>query len=316
MRNALVLASAFATACSRPADPGTPTQPPTTTQALPDPSDTNEVAWTVVEREVESLICMMTFEIEGHPPFQEPVYGSRERCELPPASTPLEQAVERAYAEAAPLLSAMFRDLAPRLRAALEHDDPEERLRASRAVYLEGRFLGVLMAHLLPALEEQELTCVACPAPHEPPSRAVSWETFSTYLAAYAWPDPVVTPTDARGRPTGAPKYRMHVCVGTNGIDEIPSPDTALVELAFLAAFETELFLERAPALYEEIRQDPAFVRLTTDEAGTRWLRDELGPRIVAEPELRLAVCHTVSELRPKTGITIDACDPGPSARR
>jgi hypothetical protein len=310
MRNALVFASVLSIACSRSVETSTPAQPPTTMDAVADSPHANEVRWEIVEGEVESLICMMTF--EGDPPIQQPVYGSREDCKLPPASTQLERAVEQAYADANPLLSAMHRDLSPRVIAALEHDDPEERLRASRAAYLDGRFLGVLVAHLLPALAEQELTCVDCPAPYEPPSRTVSWETFSTYLAAYAWPDPVVTPTDARGRPAGKPKYSMHVCVGLNGVDEIPSPDTALVELAFLTAFETEPFLERAPALYQEIRRDPAFLRLETDEERTRWLRDELGPRLVAEPELRRAVCQTVHELRSKTGITIDPCEPEP----
>jgi hypothetical protein len=197
--------------------------------------------------------------------------------------------------------------------AALALRDEEERLRAAREAYLYERFIGVLMVHLAPALEAESITCTDCPAPHQPEARTVHWDTFAAYVGAHAWPDPVVTPRDDRGRPTGEPKYSMHVCVGINGIEEIPQPDPALRELGFLAAFHTELFLDRAPKLYAEIRKEPAFLRLKSDDERTRWLRDQLGPRLAADPEIRQAICETTQRLRPETGITLEPCDPLPA---
>jgi hypothetical protein len=62
--------------------------------------------------------------------------------------------------------------------------------------------------------------------------------------------------------------------------------------------------------LYAEIRKEPAFLRLKTDDERTRWLRDQLGPRLAADPTIRQAVCETTQRLRPETGITLEPCAP------
>jgi hypothetical protein len=120
----------------------------------------------------------------------------------------------------------------------------------------------------------------------------------------------VVTPTDARGWATGKPKYSMHVCAGINGISEMSEADDGLAELGFLAVRHTTLFIERAPKVFAEIRKDPAFVRLKDDESRTRWLRDELGPRLTNDPEVRAALCETVKAQQLRTGIEVTSCEP------
>jgi hypothetical protein len=173
---------------------------------------------------------------------------------------------------------------------------------------LSDRIVGVLMTHLLPALEAEGLRCVDCPAPFVPTPRTVDWATFAPYLAAYVWPERVVTPRDESGKQTGEPKYSMKICAGANGTGDLAEPDSGLVELGFLAAGYTDAVFERAPVLFKEIRTEAAFKRLRDDDARTRWLRDQVGPRLAAEAEIRAAVCETVERFRPETGIGITEC--------
>lgn len=169
--------------------------------------------------------------------------------------------------------------------------------------------MATLLRHLEPALAAQRLRCPDCPHAEPPSRRTVSWAELEPYLAAYIWPDEVVTPRDDRGRSTGKPKLGMHVCVGMNGISEMPQPDPSLVELGFLASFHTEALVERAYAVFRERGADPRFGRLKTDEARTRWLRAEVGPTVVAEPAIRLAVCETIDRFHDDTGLSLEECE-------
>ena len=271
------------------------------------PVSATELRWTEVRPELAALICLKTFDVPGLGLVEDPIEGDRGQCELPPAATPLERAVEKAWKDASPILSSLFRATREPLRAAMTASS-DQRLAAVRRAYLSQRVVGVLISRLGPALASEGLRCVDCPPPFVPEPRTIDWATFARYLAAYAWPDPVVTPRDARGEPNGEPNYGAHICVGTNGIDELPALDPALVELGFLAAFHNEHFRERAPALFREIRKEAEFTRLRDDAARTRWLRDRLGPRLVAEPEIQRTACATIERFRPDTGIAVPEC--------
>jgi hypothetical protein len=206
------------------------------------------------------------------------------------------------------MLNALRHEYEGPLRAALDLPQSEQ-LEASRRALLGERFVATLLRHLEPALAANALRCRDCPRAVPPPQRSVEWAELEPYLAAYIWPDEVVTPRDARGRPTDKPKLGMHVCVGINGISTLPEPDPLLVELGFLASSHTEAPLERAGEVFRERGADPRFERLKTDEARTQWLRAEVGPTVVAEPAIRAAVCATVDRFRGDTGLSIEECD-------
>jgi hypothetical protein len=306
LRTSCVAILMLALACSA-APTQDPEPPPDPTPAEPPPA-TGELRWAQVQPELEALFCLKTFDIPGHGGIEEPMPGDRALCELAPAATPLERAVETAWKDASTLLGGFYRATREPLLAAMAAPS-EQRQAAVRQAYFSERIVGVLMSRLVPALASEGLRCVDCPASFVPEPRTIDWATFAPYLAAYAWPDPVVTPLDARGKPAGEPKYSAHICVGTNGIDELPEPDVALVELGFFAAFHNEHFRERAFALFREIREEAEFKRLRDDAARTQWLRDHLGTRLVAEPEIQRTACEVVDRFRPDTGIEVRECE-------
>jgi hypothetical protein len=299
----------LALACSAaPTQRPEPTAPPRAETPPESSTASNELRWAQVQPELEALVCLKTFDIPDYGPVEDVVHGDRGQCELPPASTPLERAVETAWKDASLLLGSFYRATREPLLAAMAAPSDQRQAEVRRA-YLSERIVGVLMSRLGPALASEGLRCVDCPPPFVPTPRTIDWATFAPYLAAYAWPDPVVTPLDARGKPAGEPKYSAHICVGTNGIDELPEPDVALVELGFFAAFHNEHFRERAFALFREIREEAEFERLRDDAARTQWLRDHLGPRLVAEPEIQRTACEVVERFRPDTGIEVRECE-------
>ena len=266
------------------------------------------VAWADVRLHLEALVCIVKEQLEGQPPFEGVNVGNRVYCRLPPPATPLERAVDRAWSAALPVVTATGQDESESVRAALRIGAIDARLAAVRRAYLSDRILGLLVAHLAPALAAEGLRCAGLPPPFVPEQRMVAWDTFAPYLSAYAWPDPVITPRDARGQPSGEPKYTMHICLGINGISELPHPDPALVELGFLASFFNPSFIDRAPALFKDLRDEDEFRRITDDAARTRWLRHQLGPRLTHERAMRVAVCRTVATFRSDTGIEIREC--------
>ena len=283
-----------------------PTQPATIEPATP---TTVAVSWAEVQPAIEALICMYRVEIEGMDPFDEPVFGHREACKLPPAGTPLERAVERAYATGNPILNAMRHAWVEPVIAAMGTGTGGDQLEAVRSAYLSERFRGLLLAHLEPELLAEDLHCIDCPPPFVPTQRTIGWDEFTPYLSAYIWPDPVVTPRTKRGKPTGEPKYGMHTCIGTNGISELPAPDSVLVELGFLATFHNEALRERAPILFAALRTEAEFLALPDDDdVRTKWLRAQLGARLAGEHEMRVAVCETVARFEADTGIRISEC--------
>jgi hypothetical protein len=257
--------------------------------------------------EIEALVCVATFDVPGHGRIEEPWYGDREHCRLPAANTPLQRAVERAYADARPALIAIRQD-EPALLAALKIEDEAARLAAIRAEYLDQRFFGMLLPRLFAALFAEGLACDGCPEAVRPGPRTIDWSVLVPYVAAYVWPDPVVTPRGADGEPSGPPQYSMHICAGLNGVAEMSAPDPDLLIAAFLATIHTDAVHESAKQTFFAMREDPEFTRLTTDEARTAWLRERLGPRVAGDPSILPAVCETLARFHEDTGIAVREC--------
>jgi hypothetical protein len=306
-RLALALALLALACVSSPASPSE--------ARVPGAHGLTSVAPAEVKREIEALVCMMTIELPSGP-IEEPIFGSREHCKLPPSSTPLERAVEQAWTEAKPLLTAMRYAWRDAVIGALAETDPERRLAAVRRAYLSARFSGILIAHLEPALAKEGLRCDGCPARFVPTPRTVVWDELAPYLAGYVWPEDVETPRDANGVATGAPEYALRICIGARGIDEIEDPDPALLELGFLVVLHNETLIDRAVELFRSLLAEPAFARLNDDFLRSRWLRGELGPRLLAEPEIRTATCDAAAKFVADTGVSIAECATWTNAAR
>lgn len=222
----------------------------------------------------------------------------------------MQRAVAAAYADARPTLIALRPD-----RDAIDHalalPDAAARLAAVRTLYVAPRFLGVLLPHIEARLVDEGLVCADCPTAERAPPRTIAWADLEPYIAAYVWPDPVVTPPGTEGAPAhDRTKYSLHICSGRNGVAGMSGPDPALLVAAFLVTFHTDALHERAKATLRALVEDPGFTALTDDAARTAFLRAQLGPRVAGEPSLRPALCETLARFRGDTGIWVSECDP------
>lgn len=300
----MALAILCTLACRAPASPVVPVTPPVSPAA----SASEHVSWSQLHEALASQICIAELEIDGQQ-LHEPMFGQREVCKLPPAASPLDHAVDATWRSARPVLDALRGTWAPRVLAVMQDAEQTRKLEAIRRIYLDDAALQRrLIRHALRELAAQNLRCDDCPRPAPPPRRDVDWAEFAPYLAAYAWPDPVATPRDAAGAPTGSPAYGMHVCVGLNGIAELPEADAELVGLGFLTSVHNPTFIEEARRYFEELTADPTLARLDDDAARTKWLRAQLGPRVVADTAVRRSVCEVAAGFVEDTGITIREC--------
>lgn len=284
-------------ACCAVAERPTPTAPP------PSPPT---IAWADLRAEIDALVCVATVEVPGQGGVDAPFFGDRERCALPAASTPVQRAVAGGYADARPTLIALRPD-GDALRDALALPEPAARRDAVRALYVTPRFLGVLLPRITARLADLGFACADCPNGERPPSRTIAWDMLAPYVAAYVWPDPVVTPDAAAN---GKAQYSLHICSGRNGVAALPEPDPQLRVAAFLVTIHTDAVHERAREALRALVDDPDFAALRDDAARTAFLRARLGPTVAGDPSLRPALCETLARFREDTGIWVSECDP------
>lgn len=262
------------------------------------------VTWTIVRAEIEDLVCLRAEREVGRIAA---VYGDREACGLAPAETAVQRAVDRAFEEARPVLLTLQDERRAALDA-LELEQVDARLRGVRRAYVTERFVTALLPRVLTALESEGVRCRDCPRPAAPERRELDWASFEPYLFAYVWPDPVVTPRDEHGRAVGRPKIRAHICGGINGVAELDEPDSVLLRAAHLAALQTAMLHEQVPRALTTLVQSSVFEALSTDEQRTEFLRRKLGPTIMADPDVRLAVCETLARFQADVGVAITDC--------
>ncbi|MBC8069286.1 MAG: hypothetical protein IAG13_13200 [Deltaproteobacteria bacterium] len=265
------------------------------------------VTWSQIRAELDALVCVATFTDEGTT-YQVPIHGDRGECKLPPPATALERATTEAFAEANTVIRA-YPEVSQRTdEAARSTTDPAARLAAVRTALFDDRVITALLRRLDTALAAEGLRCSDCPTPPAITPRGVTWSELAPYLAAYVWPDPVVTLLGPDGKPSGAPEYTMHMCVGINGIQRMTKIDEDLRIAALLAAFETEVIFERAPQILAEVRGTPEYAALTTDEARTEHLRTHVGPRVTADPDVRAGICASLESFARDTPIRLTDC--------
>jgi hypothetical protein len=271
-------------------------------------AESSAVAWSDVRREIEAVICIQTLEVPDLGEVSVPSVGDREACELPPPESAVARAVMAAYAEAQPVLFALG-DEHKAAFGALQRAGREPQVEAVRRAYMSPAFLAVLGNYLGDALQAEGLTCTDCPEPVAPPRREIAWSEFEPYFRAHVWPDPVVTPVDADGKPAGKPRISAHICGGINGVAELEAADPALVRAGYLVAFHNPLVRESVGAFMSTVREDAGFAALETDEARTAYLRREIGPRALATPEVKASVCELLQRFEVHTGVVVTDCE-------
>lgn len=301
MRAGSIALLIFGASCaSRPDDARQPAAPPA--------GESSTVAWADVRAEIDEIVCVASFTDPEIGSYEVPLYAERKACGLPEASTPLERAVERAFADAHDVLIA-FPDESRAAGEASKLPDPQARIAAVRDAFFTDRFLAPLLRRLEITLRAEGLACNDCPSTPPVQPRRVAWSDLAPYLAAYVWPDPVVTPHGADGKPSGPPSYSMHICVGLNGLALLPEIDEPLRFAALLSAFHTEALRERAATVLGEVLAEKAYAALRTDEARTTYLRERVGTRVADDPAVRTGICDTLARFRSDVAVRIDACD-------
>lgn len=135
--------------------------------------------------------------------------------------------------------------------------------------------------------------CDDCAEPTPSPQR-LTWEAFRPYVSAYLWP------VQAR---SGA-EIELYTCSEVNGADGLPGPDL-LRQAGFLVAAgfaEDEVMFVAVQGLVRSHNQRAT--RSIPSLAGEIEAFLEL-------PAARARICHTLTEVRWFTGLTIEECPPG-----
>jgi|GEM_PF-1799722 len=303
-----LLATALGCAASKPAEVSV--APAAEQQTVAEASavdDAATVSWTALKAEVESVLCPVTHDVPDYGTMVAPSYGVREACGLEPAQTDIQHAVVEAFEKANGALISLGDERQAAFIAA-QLPDEAKRLEALRAAYLTPRFLGVLLPRLNEALHKRGLTCEGCPSPERPPLREVTWAQYQPYLLAHVWPDPVITPRDDAGRALGEARVSVHICGGINGLATMPEPDAQLVQAGYLGAFHTAPIRDRVTEFMDGLESDQAYDALKTDEERTAYLREQIGPHLLADTKIQPSVCATLEQYRADTGVVVTEC--------
>ncbi len=265
------------------------------------------VPWTEARAALGELICARVHTLPDGRETSSAIAGERAACERPAAATPLQRSVDQAYERAQRLIASIHPD---GLSAAYEKGiSTDERTQRARNAYLTSEdFLRALVPRLRDAMTSEGLSCSGCPAYSPRAIRSASWSEFSPYLAAYVWPDPVRTPKNVDGKPSGMPDYSFHVCGGLNGIGEMKDPDPRLVRAAFVVVFGNSEFLAAAGFHFQETLNEPGFLKLEDDDARTRYLRNRVPSATVADPTTRAAACRALDEVAADLSVEVPDC--------
>lgn len=280
-------------------------------ESAPEPLDA--VAWQQIRAEIGRTICAVEVEHRGQA-YTAYRTGDREACTGESPGSEIARAVDTAFERAAGILTSI--DAAETGYASRE-DEPLGKASARlRAAYLAHRpFVDPLLRRLPQALAEEGLHCRDCPEPKPVETRRTDWATMRPYITAHVWPDPVRTPVDEEGEPTGRPRVTFHVCTGINGVSELDDPDPLLARAGYLAVRANHEILSRASGYMLDLSRSEAFTGLGDDEARTAFLRRELAARLGADPVVRDAACARLTELAPDLGLVVEDCAAAPGPR-
>jgi hypothetical protein len=223
-------------------------------------------------------------------------------CPDTPSKTPLQRTVLRAFADSRAVLMLSIQSEAARKVEQIVDDEKRSRAYAD-ALLTDAHFLRTLLVALRP-----DLTCTDCPKIPDPEPIQVGWSQLRDYVAAHAWPDPVVTPPKTEGKPAGKPRYSMHICAGINGISHLTNPDPRLVRAAYVASFDVGLGKLATP-LFKKVTTEPPMSSEISDKEKTEYLRRRLGEEIKQSAPIRKAICAALEDRQELLAVRVDPCE-------
>jgi len=264
------------------------------------------VAWADVRIEIAESICAVSTQHEGRT-FVHISTGERAPCGASAASTPLGRAADAAWLAARPVLANLA---VGGVTIEVEtSDDLAARTAKAREDFLsDPDFLRRFLSRMRKSLAEEGLACGDCPTPPPLAERRVTWEELSRYLQAYVWPDPVRTPVDPDGKPTGRPKVSYHVCAGLNGVAEIENADPQLTQAAFLAVWNAAPIRALAGQAMMAALGSAEYRALADDAARTEYLRKTVPVATFARTEARRAICESLAGLYEDVAVHVAEC--------
>lgn len=275
--------------------------------SVPSGNGETHVSWEEVRGAVEESFCMKDYELPDKTKIWQPLGGFRELCGGRAPGTRAGEAAERAVEQIRPVLVGLKID---GLYAAYDEKlSPEENTKRVRDIHFgSSEFMDLLLPHLYAELDQAGFVCDGCPARPRKTPRHVRWEELAPYVAAHAWPDPVVTTPPTEDDPNGRTEYGLHFCAGLNGISEMEDPDPQLTRAGFVAMFHTRKAHEVVIERFKALRQGDEFEALVDDAARTEYLRRRLGQELIADPEIKDAVCPTLDEYASDLNLAVEGC--------
>ena len=278
---------------------------------LPASQPNTPVSWADVRSALGQTICAVA---EPRAPKGYWVsVGDRQACGVSPAARPLDQAIDAALEQSQPLLIAVppaFLPEPPGLDSVYAAKEAGERNRLAAEAYLKNDdFLRAVLPRLRTALEKEGLACTGCPTFEAKGMKRLKWEEFFPYVSTFVRPDPVRTPVDKDGKPTGMPRYSFHVCSGLADTSEMKNPDPVLTRAGFVAVFPARKAIQTRTGFYfGNMLDDEAFQKLQDDKAKTAYLREHLAESLRKDPAVQEAICSALAPFSADLGVELTDC--------
>lgn len=154
-----------------------------------------------------------------------------------------------------------------------------------------------LMPRLHQLLATAGAACPDCPGPKQlPTSRSIKYGELAPYVLAYLWPVKV--------EPDGG--VSMQICGGTNGIQEMKTPDPILVDAGFDLVFGNWDAISEAIQKARDAAKFPECKKLDS-QARIAYVRRYLADVLPADSRFREALRPGIQSL-PEIGLACSDC--------
>lgn len=263
------------------------------------PSRSRVLHWTSdIRPAFESVICVTLEERNGNRVFQ-PSIAEPPECPGPLPSDPLLAQVARLLAARGVLMRAKVGS--PLKAFEGMPVDVERRPAAQQSYRMMVLSHPDVQRRLMPRLHELLATvgaaCPDCPGPKQLPTpRSIRYGELVPYVLAYLWPVKV--------EPDGG--VSMQICAGTNGIQEMKTPDPILVDAGFELIFGNWDAIGEATRKARDAARSPECKKLDS-EARVAYVRRYLAKALPADPGFREALRPGIRSL-PEIGLACSDC--------
>jgi hypothetical protein len=247
---------------------------------------------------LESVICVTPEERDGNRFFQ-PSISEPPECPGPLPSDPLLAQVARLMNARGVLMRAKVGSPLKAFEGIpVDLDHRAAAQESYRAMVLSNPDVQRrLMPRIHEVLASAGAACSDCPGPKQLPTpRGVRYSELMPYVLAYLWPVKV-------GADGGV---SMQICAGTNGIQEMKTPDPSLVDAGFELIFGNWEAIGKATRKAKDAARSPECQKLDS-EARVAYVRRYLAETLPADTVFREALRPGIRIL-PEIGLTCLDC--------